>query len=107
MEKQKTSKEIARENDFFRANFYTGKVFLTCGVFEHLKIQEIINRTKEFNNFNEDNDPYGEHNFGSFEIDNEKFFWKIDYYDENLKYGKDPYTDKVYRVLTIRLASEY
>jgi hypothetical protein len=27
------------------------------------------------------NDPYGEHDFGSFELAGEKFFWKIDYYD--------------------------
>jgi hypothetical protein len=29
----------------------------------------------------QDNDPHQEHDFGSFELAAENFFWKIDYYD--------------------------
>ena len=32
-----------------------------------------------FDAFTPDNDPYGEHDFGSIDLDGEKLFWKIDY----------------------------
>ncbi|MGH7157810.1 MAG: DUF3768 domain-containing protein [Candidatus Saccharimonadales bacterium] len=34
-------------------------------------------------------------------------FWKIDYYDQELKYGEDPLSLDCRRVLTVMLASEY
>jgi Protein of unknown function (DUF3768) len=39
--------------------------------------------------FNTNNDPYGEHDFGSFELAGEKFFWKIDYYDSLCEFGSE------------------
>jgi hypothetical protein len=59
--------------------------------------------------FTDDNDPYGEHDFGSFGLCNRKFFWKIDYYDPQLEYGSEDPTDpqKTTRVLTLMLAEEY
>jgi len=40
-----------------------------------------------------DNDPHGEHDFGSFELAGNKFFWKIDYYDRRLKWGSEDPAD--------------
>lgn len=59
--------------------------------------------------FTEDNDPHGEHDFGSFDIDGDKFFWKIDYYDRQKEYGSDDPADpaKTCRVITVMLASDY
>ena len=59
--------------------------------------------------FTEDNDPHGEHDFGSFELAGRKFFWKIDYYDANMEFGSEDPADpaKTTRVLTIMLAEEY
>ena len=59
-------------------------------------------------NFNEDNDPYGEHDFGSVDIEGiPEVFWKIDYYeDAGMEYGTED-TTKAYRVLTVMLASDY
>jgi hypothetical protein len=37
---------------------------------------------QNFADFSADNDPYGEHDFGSFEVAGETFFWKIDLYEE-------------------------
>jgi hypothetical protein len=56
-----------------------------------------------------DNDPYSEHDFGSFEIEGDKFFWKIDCYDKTLEFGSPDPTDPsvTTRLLTIMLASEY
>lgn len=42
------------------------------------KIEQIIKLVKEFNTFNEDNDPYGEHDFGAFDFEGTKYFWKIE-----------------------------
>lgn len=64
---------------------------------------------REFNAFRPDNDPYGEHDFGSIDVDGHHLFWKIDYYDPTLSYGsEDPAVAALTaRVLTVMLASEY
>lgn len=62
-----------------------------------------------FSDFNADNDPHEEHDFGSFTLNGRKFFWKIDYYDTKMEFGSvDPAdSTKTTRVLTIMLAKEY
>ena len=62
-----------------------------------------------FDDFTEDNDPYGEHDFGSFEIDGQKLFFKFDYYDPDLEGHSHDAADPVctIRVLTLMLPSEY
>lgn len=59
--------------------------------------------------FGDDDGPYGERDFGVFDHQQEKLFWKIDYYDPTLSFGSEDPTDltKTHRVLTILLASEY
>ena len=61
------------------------------------------------NDFTEDNDPYGEHDFGSFDYKGNKIFFKIDYYDLNYEFmSKNPANpDITNRVLSIMLAEEY
>ncbi|KAF0208352.1 DUF3768 domain-containing protein [Methylocystis rosea] len=68
-----------------------------------------IRETRTFNDFSEENDPHGEHDFGSFELGGQRFFWKIDYYDPNLEFGSEDPADptKTTRVLTVILAEEY
>lgn len=104
-------KRICALNDAFRARFEGGSVLLTAGV-EALPsdVRAMAIRTvATFSDFNFDNDPHGEHDFGAFEIAGRKLFWKIDYYDRSLKYGsEDPSDpDQTTRVLTIMLAEEY
>ena len=62
-----------------------------------------------FDDFNADNDPHREHDFGSFELEGEKLFWKIDYYEQKADFGSEDPTDpkKTLRVLIIMLAVEY
>ncbi len=69
----------------------------------------IAAQVRDFDSFSEDNDPYGEHDFGSINYDGEKIFWKIDYYDPDCRKGSiDPSnTEETMRVLTIMLATEY
>ena len=63
----------------------------------------------QFDAFTEDNDPYGERDFGAVEIEGERYFWKIDYYDRSLRFGaEDPSdTSETVRVMTLMHASEY
>ena len=65
--------------------------------------------TQQFDAFTPDNDPYGEHDFGSFELDGVLLFWKIDYYDPAIEFGSPDPADEAAtcRVLTLFLASEY
>ena len=69
MENKIDVKKIAAQNDKFRKNFEGGKLLLTCGIssLPLMQQQEIMQKVRTFNNFTEDNDPYGEHDFGCFE----------------------------------------
>jgi Protein of unknown function (DUF3768) len=101
---------IAELNDAFRTTFVGGEVYLTRGVAAMATSQQaIMERVRAFNDFSAENDPHGEHDFGSFEFSGEKIFWKIDCYDRDLKWGSpDPGDPSVTRrVLTILLAEEW
>ena len=50
---------------------------------------EILRRVAAFDDFTEDNDPYGEHDFGAFDYKDERIFWKIDYYNRDLSGGSE------------------
>jgi len=68
-----------------------------------------VRRVATFSEFNADNDPHQEHDFGSFTLAGRKFFFKIDYYDAKMEFGSEDPADpaKTTRVLTIMLAEEY
>ena len=105
-------RERVRElNDGFRATFEGGRVLMTRGVQALPKevITTAFERMQTFTEFTEDNDPYGEHDFGSFEVGGSRFFWKIDYYNEDMTAGsEDPANPEITtRVLTLMLAHEY
>jgi len=83
-------------------------VFLTRGVMNaDSALREVLHKVMTFDTFDAGNDPYGEHDFGKVTVNGEDFFFKIDYYDENLEHGADPLTQPFRRVLTILLADEY
>jgi Protein of unknown function (DUF3768) len=69
----------------------------------------IMTRVCGFDAFTADNDPHGEHDFGSFEHDSKTIFWKIDCYDRALEWGSpDPVDSAVTRrAITIMFAEEY
>lgn len=69
----------------------------------------IREKVEKFNAFTPDNDPYGEHDFGSFDHAGLTIFWKIDYYAPGLECGSEDPSDprQTVRVLTIMLANEY
>lgn len=101
-----TSAKIAALNDEHRRNMEGCTV--TRGVVAMgSAANEAFVGVRDYAAFIEDNDPYGEHDFGSLKVDGEKIFWKIDYYDENLSNWCDPLDPDCHRVLTIMLAEEY
>ena len=99
------SVEIAKINDEYRKNIQG--YMLSRGVSALPDLATIISTVRDFNEFSEDNDPYGEHDFGSFVCSGQKLFWKIDYYDSKLESWADPLSRECRRVLTILLADEY
>lgn len=114
MKIRKKNKLIAKLNDNLRKNIFdpniNGQIVLTSGVSSLPFAFAIIEQVKNFNNFNEHNDPYGEHDFGEVLINNIKFFWKIDYYEnKEMQYGSEDPSDseKTFRVLTIMKGDEY
>lgn len=62
-----------------------------------------------FDDFNEDNDPYGEHDFGAVTVKCERYFFKIDYYaDSKCDAGaEDPADPSTFRVMTVMRSDEY
>lgn len=101
-----TSAKIAALNDEHRRSMQGCTV--TKGIVAMgSAANEVFVSVRDYVAFTEDNDPYGEHDFGSLEIHGQRIFWKIDYYDEDLKYWCDPLDSKCRRVLTIMLAEEY
>ena len=97
--------QIAKLNDKFRRSGFG--VVVTPGVQVLEDLAGLIDEMRRFDEFTENNDPYGEHDFGTVYWLGEKVFWKIDYYDQSLEYGEDPLSLDCRRVLTVMLASEY
>lgn len=110
----KQTRERVRDlNDAFRKTFdpSLGRMMLTAGVNDLPSDVRALAMRKvaTFDAFSSDNDPHGEHDFGSFELAGCRFFFKVDYYDHRLEFGSDDPADpaKTTRVLTLMLAEEY
>lgn len=111
-----SASKIAALNDQLRKSLGMAnmkhKVLLTRALssLDKEKVQQALNAVRTFNDFTEDNDPYGEHDFAFIELPGfpEKIAFKIDYYDSNLEYlSDDPASDIVTtRVMTVMLASD-
>jgi hypothetical protein len=109
-ENQSTQK-IAQLNDALRTSFTGGRLMVTAGVsaLPPSTQVDVLCAVQAFNTFTPDNDPYGEHDFGRVEVGDCLVFWKIDYYDETLRYSSEDPADPALtvRVLTIMLTEEY
>jgi len=103
--------QVRALNDAFRCSLSGGKVMMTAGIaaLPDAARATVLDEVRTFEAFSADNDPLGEHDFGSLEVDGRKIFWKIDYYDAAMEFGSEDPADptKTTRVLTIMLASEY
>ena len=108
---QSNADRIRLLNDNFRSTFVGGRVVMTQGV-DALPIDtkaRVILAVRSFAKFTERDDPHHEHDFGSFDIEGETYFFKIDYYALDMDGGSEDPADpeKTTRVLTIMRADEY
>ena len=99
-------------NDLFRTRgIGNGSIFVTPGVKDLGEefLNDAFHAVREFSDFSEDNDPWGEHDCGTAIVRGEKLIWKIDYYNPTLQRGSENPADEsvTHRVLTIMLAGEY
>ena len=96
--------------------------FRSLSASDQSSVRELI---ETFDAFDEDNDPYGERDFGCVyqlgcgcwtterprvrDDERERVFWKFDYYDRDLRFGSEDAANPAVtrRVLTIMLSDEY
>jgi hypothetical protein len=105
------TEQIRALNDTLRQNFREGTAVMTVGVaaLGAEAVARIVKTIAIYDDFCHANDPYQEHDFGSFEADGHTIFFKIDYYDPTLTvHSTDPSDPLVTKpVITIMLAKEY
>jgi hypothetical protein len=98
-------------NDEFRQKISSNFAVITPGVAALGKpvVDRIVQTIAVYDDFCQANDPYHEHDFGSFDAAGQMIFFKIDYYDQTLTFhSPDPADASVTkRVMTIMLAHEY
>ena len=98
-------------NDELRTTGIGGETFLTRGLLS--KGADFIGKAcaavRAFDGFDNDNDPWQEHDCATLEVDGETVIFKIDYFDLNMEAlspdAADPNVTR--RLLTIMLAEEY
>jgi hypothetical protein len=105
------TQRIRELNDDLRQHLTGGVAVITPGVaaLGHEPVDRIVKTISVFDDFCHANDPHEEHDFGAFEVDGNRLFFKIDYYDSSLtQHSPDPADPNVTeRVITIMLAEEY
>jgi hypothetical protein len=98
-------------NDQLRQHLTGGMAVITPGVaaLSAEAVQRIVKTIAVFDDFYHANDPYEEHDFGSFEANGHMIYFKIDYFAQGLSMqSPDPADPSVtQRVITIMLAEEY
>ncbi len=72
-------------NDELRQNLTTGTAVMSTGIaaLGTEAVARIVKTIAVYDDFCHANDPYEEHDFGSFEVDQHTVFFKIDYYDKS------------------------
>ena len=105
------AEKIARLNDELRQEGQGGIIVVTRGVraLGSYSVTAILALLRQYDEFDIDNDPHGERDFGDLELDGETLFWKVDYYDLDHCYASpDPADSTVTsRVITVMLAQEW
>jgi hypothetical protein len=98
-------------NDELRQRLTGGMAVMTPGVaaLGQEAVARITKTIEVYDDFCNANDPHEEHDFGAFDADGHRIFFKIDYFDETLTvHSPDPSDPNVTkRVITIMLAEEY
>jgi hypothetical protein len=98
-------------NDQLRKRRIGGRVVMTRSIaaLGEEMVLHIDQAVRAFDAFSPDNDPYGEHDFGTMQVEGHTVMFKIDYYNLDPQYASpDPADPSVTcRVMTLMLADEY
>lgn len=111
IEAAKRAAQIAALNDRLRVTGDGGRVFITGSLAnapQEIK-EAVITKIRLFTEFDDENNPHGEHDFVSVKVGTEVYFAKIDYYDKSMEGGSpDPADPSVTeRVMSIFHSSDY
>jgi len=102
---------IRELNDQLRRDHVGGRIVITAGIqaLGTAVMCRILAAVAEFDNFTEDNDPWGEHDCGVLTVSSRRIIFKIDYFDRQLIYHSPDASDPTVttRVMTVMLAEEY
>lgn len=111
MTNDQARERIRALNDQLRSTGNGGLTLVTRGVLEHGLVFAARARAAIAKDvtFSQANDPYAEHDFGAIDIEGNRLFWKIDYYDLAREFGSTDPSDPAVtsRVMTIMMADEY
>lgn len=98
-------------NDQFRKTFLGGTIVVTQGVqaLDNNILDQLMPAIQSFDAFTTSNNPLGEHDFGEVKINGTRVWFKIDTYDNDMRYmSSDPSDPNVTkRVMTLMLPEEY
>ena len=102
---------IRELNDQLRCKGIGGRVLITRGI-QALGpdgMRNVLTAVARFDDFSEDNDPWGEHDCAVLTVDGRRIIFKHDYYDRDLRWHSPDASDPAVteRVLTIMLSEEY
>lgn len=102
---------IRHLNDLLRCKGIGGEVMVTAGIdaLGDVAVAQILQAVAALTDFDEENDPHGERDFGRLTVEGRLILFKIDYFDTTLTYRSPDPADptKTIRVMTIMLADEY
>lgn len=105
------AEQIARLNDQLRKTGTGGTIMITQGVrritgFDAMVLAAAL---ANYADFDTDNDPHGERDFGDLTLWGHNLLFKVDYFEKTLEFGSDDAADPnvTSRVLTIMLASDW
>lgn len=102
---------IAELNDQFRqgSRLKLWNITASVSALPDTRKRSLIQAVRTYKNFTQDNDPYGEHDFGIISWEGSEYFWEIICYDKSLRHLAAHPEDcaRTTRVLTLMRADEY
>src|SRR4051794_36943126 len=102
---------IRELNDQLRCKAIGGRIVITRGIeaLGSAGAAQVLAAVARFDNFTEDNDPWGEHDCAVLTVEGRRIIFKVDYYDRDLQSPPPDASDPAVTqgVLTIMLSKEY
>lgn len=104
---QERAAQITALIDAFRKAGPGKDWYITAGIQTLQDVRGLIQVVIDYDDFTPEIDPHCEHDMGRIVWEQEKTYFKFDYYDQQLQYWCDPFSPECRRVLTLMLTEEY